>query len=66
MGFPPKTKNTSKTIPDMDCSTITKGSGGIPASLKVKNAAVKSAPTKNFIEGSLGIPTGSDKTNSSF
>lgn len=72
-GFPPKVKNTDKNIPDTDDSgatksMVSKGSGGIPASLKVKNAGVREAsrPAKSFVEGALNIKTDSDKTTGYF
>jgi hypothetical protein len=75
-GFPPKT-STQKDIPDSDTSGVTKdmiskGSGGIAASLKVKNASVKEAarPAESFTdrvltENNLG-KTDSDKTTGYF
>lgn len=71
-GFPPKTQNSSKNIPDTNGATVTKGTGGIPASLKVKNASVKdsSRPTESFTDRVLkenGLePTQSDKTTGYF
>lgn len=72
-GFPPKTKNSNVNIPDTDATGATKGvyskgNGGIPASLKIKNAGVKppSRPAKDFDENVLKVTSDADKTQSYF
>jgi len=60
--FPPSSKNKSVNIPDTNGATITKGSGGIPASLKVKNAGTKDASFPRRVAD----PTNTDKSQSVF
>lgn len=66
MAFPPSKKTGGKNIAIGEHATITQGKGGIPASLKIKNAGVSEAPSKSFIEDIIKVPTGSDKTQSRF
>lgn len=42
--FPPKSGGNSKSLKVAENATITTGNGGIPASLKIKNAGTVNAP----------------------
>ena len=60
--FPPSVNPKAKVIKNDPSGYVTTGKGGIPASLKIKNAAVKPA----VFPGTSVDPSNTDKTQSVF